>query len=514
MSAMKNNNYSRKVTTFRGKEVKVKGTLVGYGALIEAMDIQAPLPERLALIGERHNRIETEEWIILTPRYLPEDTLAGHLIFALKYEGVDLQILKEVFTTTGEKGILEIIANEPTGQYARRIWFFYEWLLSKKLPIDDLKVGNYVDVLDDKLQFAGPSVNSSRHRVRNNLPGVREFCPLVRKTPRLQEYIDLELRNVVLEALAPIRRDVLIRAASFLMLADSKATYAIEGERPPQNRLQRWGKAIGQAGRNDLSKDELLRLQKIVIKDSRFVKYGWRDQDGFVGEHDRETAMPLPEHISARWQDVESLVDGLLAMDEKLRDSDFDPVIAATLIAFGFVIIHPFVDGNGRLHRYLIHHVLIKKGFTDGNFVFPVSSAILDRIADYSKVLQGYSYPRLELIKWKSTPDNNVEVENDTIDLYRYFDATKMAEFLFECVLETINTVIPREVDYLGKYDEFRKRIEYHFDMPEKMISLLVKFLQQGDGRLSNRAVKNEFSKLTGVEVQQIEKWYDEIFSQ
>ena len=56
-------------------------------------------------------------------------------------------------------------------------------------------------------------------------------------------------------------------------------------------------------------------------------------------------------------------MDGLIAVDQKLEmDSTFDAVLAAAVIAFGFVFIHPFVDGNGRIHRYLIHHVLEPAG--------------------------------------------------------------------------------------------------------------------------------------------------------
>ncbi|HIP51694.1 MAG TPA: hypothetical protein EYG94_06355 [Campylobacterales bacterium] len=32
------------------------------------------------------------------------------------------------------------------------------------------------------------------------------------------------------------------------------------------------------------------------------------------------------------------------------------------MIAFSFVYIHPLEDGNGRIHRYLIHHVLAERG--------------------------------------------------------------------------------------------------------------------------------------------------------
>ena len=72
---------------------------------------------------------------------------------------------------------------------------------------------------------------------------------------------------------------------------------------PPHDRIQRWGRAIGEAGRRPIDLDELLRLQRIVIGDARFVRLGLRDEGGFVGQHDRDTRMPLPDHISARPED-------------------------------------------------------------------------------------------------------------------------------------------------------------------------------------------------------------------
>ncbi len=74
----------------------------------------------------------------------------------------------------------------------------------------------------------------------------------------------------------------------FLLLKDSKSSYAIEGEAPPQDRIQRWGKAIGEAGKHPLDQAEFRRLQSIVIgKDNRFIKMGLRNEGGFIGEHDR-----------------------------------------------------------------------------------------------------------------------------------------------------------------------------------------------------------------------------------
>ena len=145
--------------------------------------------------------------------------------------------------------------------------------------------------------------------------------------------------------------------------------------------------------------------------------------------------------------------------------------------------------------------------------IFPVSAILLERINDYRKVLEHYSTPRLDLIEWKTTQKNNVEVLNDTIDLYRYFDATKQIEFLYDCVLETTEKTIPTEVEYLKRYDEFKNYLEDCFEMPDDIISLLVRFLEQGKGKLSQRAKQKEFKILKPSEIKSIELRYTEIFS-
>jgi Fic family protein len=242
------------------------------------------------------------------------------------------------------------------------------------------------------------------------------------------------------------------------------------------------------------------------------VQLGWRTQGGFVGAHDRKTGAPIPDHISARQEDISTLIQGMLEANQKLARSNFDPVLAAAIIAFGFVFIHPFTDGNGRLHRYLIHHVLAQMNFTQKGTIFPVSSAILQRIGEYREVLESYSGPRLDFIKWKPTKRNNIEILNDTADLYRYFDATKQAEFLYSCVEQTIREIIPEEVEYLCRYDKMKAFIDEHFEMPNITADLLIRFLAQGNGKLSKRARNKEFDELTEDEIAIIESAYSDIF--
>lgn len=521
---MENNaHFSRTAPIFHGRQCPENGYIVGYAAIIDKLKLKVPIPFQITLVCNQNKNYETDEWNILPKSYLPDDNselteveaLYKHLVFALKYEGINLLIYSKLVQHYTTDQLTDLVIIEPTGKYSRKIWFLIEWILGKELVEKaDLTRKSYISLIDEKLQYAVEGEKSSRHLVINNLPGTPNFCPLIKKTNKLEQYIQAQFSEKNRLYLKEIHKDILQRASSFLLLKDSRASFTIEGESPKAKRAVRWGQAIGQAGTRDLNVAEFIRLQQIVIENTRFIDMGFRKKGGFVGEHDRTTGEPLPEHISARWQDIETLINGLIATNNQLLQSEFDAVLAAAILSFGFVIIHPFVDGNGRIHRYLIHHTLAKKHFSQQGIIFPVSASILNHIDDYRVVLEQYSHPLLDFIEWKETQDHNIEVLNETIDYYRYFDATLQAEFLYDCVIDTIENIIPEEVTYLAQYDDFKRFIDDEFEMPDKMVALLVRFLDQNNGILTNRAREKEFSALTETEIDQIEKRFDETFKQ
>jgi hypothetical protein len=510
------NRFSGPVTVFHERPLPERATPAGYAALIDAYlaapsGLSVPLPRRLSAIGSRHRAVDTPEWRLYSPRYEPQSTLEGHLTFALKYEGLDLAVLKRLFLAVGPADVAAIVRARPTGSYARRIWFLYEWLTGQKLDVPSAEMGTYILALDPAQQWGTDGENSPRHRVRNNLPGTPDFCPLVFRTPAIEEFMAMNLAERARDIVSRVPRDLLARTAAFLLLKDSKSSYVIEGERPPQDRIQRWGRAIGEAGRMPLSLDELLRLQRIVIGDERFVHLGLRREGGFVGEHDRQTRAPIPDHISARPEDLSSLIEGMIAFDRGAEER-LDAVVAAAILAFGFVYIHPFEDGNGRIHRYLIHHVLARRGYSPQGIHFPVSAAIFERIDEYRAVLETYSRRLLPVIQWEPTDTNNVSVLNDTADFYRFFDATPHAEFLYACVRQTIEHDLPEETRFLENLDRFRALVESIVDMPERTLDNLFGFLRQNRGHLSKRAREKEFAALTDDETRRIEQAYADLF--
>ncbi len=498
---------------FQGLAVPAESRLAGFAALVDALELQAPVRQPVCISGKHigGGKRRDGEFIVFDKRYQPGDLVIDHLVFALRHENVDLLILKRAFEAIPVPILENFVRATPAGVHTRRVWFLYETLTGKTLDIKESPTTTAVDVLDDKVYFTGKARISSRHKVRDNLLGDANWCPVIRRTEKLEALSRSGLARKAAELTARAGARLATRAASFLLMADSRASFAIEGERPPRNRLERWGKAVLQSGKKPLTMEEILRLHSLLIEDSRLVFKGLRPDGVFLGDRDHYH-YPLPEFIGARPEDIEALCSGMLAANERMRNDELDPVLQATATAFGFVHVHPFQDGNGRVHRCLIHHVLADRGFSPPDMVFPISSAMLDRIGEYGATLRAHSSALMDFIEWRSTPDYNVEVRNETADLYRYFDCTDAAEFLYGCVQKSVEHDLPNEIDYLRRFDEAMAGIRQMIDMPDRLAQNLILFIRQNDGVLSNKRRKGEFSQLADTEVKRLETMINKAF--
>lgn len=494
------------VPVFQDKSVPEGARLAGRAALVQALALSAPVRRPSCVSGQhvRGSRREEGGWTVFDKRYWPGDNFADHLTFALRHEDIDLLILKRAFEAVPHAEVEAMVRAAPTGTEVRRAWYLFETLTARALNVDDAPRAAAVDLLDPKAYFTGKPRLSRRHRVRDNLLGTSRFCPVIRRTKALTGFVELDLASRARQTVGRTGAHLVARAASFMLLADSRASFAIENERPPRNRLERWGRAVRQASKTKLTLDEILRLQRVLIEDNRFVRAGLRPDGVFVGERDHN-GDPLPEFIGARPDDLADLMDGLLEANDRMRAGEVDPVLEAAATAFGFVYVHPFEDGNGRMHRCLIHQVLAERKFTPPGMVFPVSSVMLDRIDDYRSNLQAHSGPLMPFIEWRPTPARNIEVLNATADLYRYFDCTEEAEFLYACVRRTVEQDLPREIDYLRRHDEAIRRIMDTVEMPDRVAESLVMFIRQNRGSLSRRRRDDEFKELRDAEVSSLE---------
>jgi hypothetical protein len=193
------------------------------------------------------------------------------------------------------------------------------------------------------------------------------------------------------------------------------------------------------------------------------------------------------------------------SQNDSQNDSQIDAVCAAAAAAFGFVFLHPFEDGNGRIHRFLIHHMLSRSGFTPDGLLFPVSAVMLRDRRGYDRVLNSYSASLIPYIHYSLDPEGRMTVKNETADLYRYWDATAFAEYLYSAIGQAIEHDLREEIDFLRVFDLAVGRAMDLVDMPDRRASLLVRLIIQNNGRLA-RGRRDRFAEIHDHELEAIEE--------
>jgi hypothetical protein len=483
-------------------------TLVGLHALVEQLDLKVPRPFVRSIIaaGARKTRIIDSEILEQYPKsYQPTEGLAGHLRFALRYEPVDLGVYNAVFARIAKGEIEPWIQNEPNGYFARRAWYLYEFLTGTTLDVKDLTSGPYVDLLDPKMHVVGPSNRIRRQRVFENLLGNKEYCPLIRRSEKIEAGIAKKLTERARALVAAVDPAVLKRAVHYLFTKETKSSFAIEGEEPSKDRTERFVAALVRADKFDpASKQSLVELQNAIV-DPRYAQKDWRDIQVYIGETLPDFSQQI-HFVCPKPEDVSSLMGGWMTMAGRLLDAEsgVHPVCAAAAAAFGFVFVHPFIDGNGRIHRFLVHNVLSKTGFTPPGMVFPVSAAMLRDMVAYDESLEAFSEAIAPFVQYTLDSEQKMTVANETHDLYRFFDATPQAEYLYDCIEETIRRDLNQELNFLRFFDAAMKAVMGVVDMPNQRASLLVRLIHQNKGKLS-KAKRESFSELTDEEVSKIE---------
>ncbi len=478
---------------------------IGLSAVIEELKLQVPLPAVRSTVaaGARKTRIEGNAVYEQYPKTYATAELFDNLKFAVRYEPIDLGVLGAAFEKIEPETVAEWVRGESTGIYARRIWYLYELLTGQTLDVLDVPPTGYVDLLSPKLQFTGKSIQIRRQRINDNLLGNKEYCPLIRRTDALERFIteglDKEAKAIV-EETDPI---ILARAVSYLYTRETKSSFAIEGETPGKNRSERFIAALTHAAEFDANdKTNFIELQNKIV-DPRFAAQDWRSIQNFVGQTMRDYSEQV-HFVCPKPEDVPNLMSGWMKFVERMQSSNVDAIAAAAAMSFGFVFIHPFEDGNGRIHRFLIHHELARSGFAPQKLIFPVSAVMLRERADYDRVLENYSKATLEFVEYELNDRGEIKVENETANLYRYWDATAFAEFLYRCVGETIRRDLREELGFLNVFDRAMKAVMEIVDMPDRRASLLVRFILQNRGEPSNKKRASEFPELTDGEITRI----------
>ncbi len=486
--------------------------LIGGAWLVANYSIEPVMPlQTLSRIGRRRATQVLEG--ITTETYVesmrPSATLRGHLTFHLKHEVSHLELLSQLFAKIDPRELTDWVADEPSGQYAKRAGFLYEFLTGKTLEIHAAITGSYINVLDGtKLVVASPeqSISNRRWRVRDNLPGTRVFCPLIRKTEDSVKAMGLDVPSLISELALEFGEELLMRSAVWMTLRESKSSFAIEGEADQSDRIQRFADVLSRRtgqGSWPLNQAALAELQSEILgKRTTLQHFGIRQSPVIVGEVARY--QEVVHYIAPPAEDVTEMLEGLVTFLERTQGQS--SVMRSAVAAFGFVYIHPLADGNGRVHRFLINDILRRDGAVKDPMILPVSSLITSNHTErhaYDRILDEISRPLMQSLTglYEFAPNhtpypdgirsNFVFHSNDSArHTWRLLDLTRHVTYLAHVLDRTIREDMREESRYMRSHAQAKIAIKGIVEMPDMQIDRIIRSAKSNQGKLSNLLAK------------------------
>jgi hypothetical protein len=489
---------------------------LGFKWISEQTGIAATQPFRVtSILGASRKSLHVDGFAqeVYPPQFRPEPSIPGHLTFALKYEIVHLEFLSRLFNEIAPDILEAWIRGEPTGIFARRVGFLYEWLTGKRLDVPDAG-GNYINALpDDEYLTAARPVNQPRWRVRDNMPGSPGFCPIVYRSPQVAALEDYDCAKALNELELEYGADLLMRSAVWLTIKESRASFAIEHEEKQVDRIKRFAGAMSERcgkGNDPLDVKELTDLQTAIL--GRAMRYGLRKSPVFVG-HTSDYA-EIVDYVAPHWEHTAALLHGLQAFLSRTQQRS--SILRATVASFGFVYIHPMADGNGRISRFLVNDVLRRDGAVPEPFILPISATITNTTktkTGYGHTLEAVSKPLMATYKNRYKFGQEVTYEDgvvsnfhfdaydEALHVWKYPDLTPHAQYMGEIIQMTIQDEIDKQAMYLRNLDRAREGVKNWLEGPNTDIDRIIRSVSQdGAWKVSNK-LANEFPALAEAEI-------------
>lgn len=131
----------------------------------------------------------------------------------------------------------------------------------------------------------------------------------------------------------------------------------------------------------EVTSSSLVAIQNALMNDKGT---GLRTEQVWIG------GTPFSPHgaqyVPPSWERVPAYLDDLCAFIER---DDISPIAKASIAHAQFETIHPFIDGNGRTERTLLHLLLRNEGLLTGS-TLPVSAGLLHDVETYMASLDQY----------------------------------------------------------------------------------------------------------------------------
>ncbi len=320
------------------------------------------------------------------------------------------------------------------------------------------------------------------------------YCPTIERSNVITELLaknTLQRAQTFIEGLNP---ELLDRTMSWSYLSETTSSFAIESEKPTTHKAEAFAELLKQAHeKTPITEDYLVELQNLAVTNPLDRAVQFRNQKNWLRGPGRGVlgityVPPDPELVPELMQSIMDLVNDPPPGQNSL--------VIGALVSFAFVFVHPFMDGNGRLSRFLFHKAVCKSEVLQQGLVLPISVAMKRNEVQYLQALKSFSTPARRLWEVTMIDDENFEFSfKGDSSIYRYWDATPCVEFGLRMAEQSLEIDLRQESDYLQKYDAISRQVNERIDLNSNALSLLVRLCIQNAGSLSNAKRKAFLAK-------------------
>jgi hypothetical protein len=463
---------------------------VGYEKLRQQFGLAAFDIERPAKIMSV-TRIEQTPQGIWVPRSTAPttDDPLDHLLFALKHEGINLPIIVQAVSRILPERLLEEIRATPNGANIRKACYLWETHTGNSL--DDIPPigGQVADLFDAARYVTASGVRNAKWRVRFNGLGSPTYCPTVERTPVIDALMNAGILEQANSFIGSLSHEMMDRALAWAYLSEIESSFAIERETPSESKAESFANLLRQAhDPQSLSESYLAELQSSAVSSVFDQASSFRGEQNWLRGPLRGAAgvtyvPPAPGQVADLMRGLMSFANGIA--------KDVDPLVAASVISFGFVFIHPFMDGNGRLSRFLFHHALCQSGRLEKGFMLPVSIAMKRNEADYLAALKGFSKKarRYWDVTWLDGDEFDFKFTGHP-SIYQFWNATQCVEFGFKMAQQALEVDLRKETEFLSHYDQIVRAVNDAVDIRNSDLATLVVSCLQHNGTISKNRRK------------------------
>ena len=449
-----------------------------------------------------------------------------NVIFLLKHFEKDFFslnqcVLKKILETIDLENFIENIKNKPNSEFLRKIWFLLETILKIKINFweDFVVKKGYINILNEEIflvkevnrkDLSTEGFNSLLKIIDNSLWEFWKFNPIIIKKNLNSDIIKTDFNKNLENINSKFDKEIIEKAINYLYTKETKGSLEIEWEKFHQSKNRWFLKLISNIPiKKELTKKDIINFYNIIYNDN-IEKF--RDTQNYIGSWNWMMWENIIEYIPPKSEDLEELMESLIKFYNKNKNS-LNPIILSSILSIFFVLIHPFLDWNGRTSRFLFQYSLLNSWIWIiweettvswmWKIILPVSAFIQLNKSDYYKNLENISWKLLDFIDFDEDYNWEIKILNKTKIIYSNLDFTEITNYFYEVLNKSINIDYKKELNYINKFYTIYSFIDQNYNIISNNISFITKNIISNNWILSTskkKVLEKKWVKLSILE--------------